>query len=282
MAGLVSIIVPTRNSAKFLGACLDSIRSQTYDKIEIIVVDNYSTDDTRDIAAGYTSKVLVKGPERSAQVNFGVCQAMGEYVYKVDSDFVLDREVVGSCVTAVAAGFDAVVVHNSPDVRVGWIARVRKFEVDMYKYDVTHSSARFLKKAVFESLGGFNEAITAGEDYDLQNRLNVAGYKTGFVAPEALHLGEPTSFWKHMKKYYVYGGEFVAFAAYNRGAAKRQLRFVRPVYLKHWRKFVRHPLVGTGFIAYDVCKYAFGATGYLSRKLQTVVGSRVDPGLPPG
>jgi glycosyltransferase involved in cell wall biosynthesis len=188
---LVSVVVPTRNSSRFIDACLRSIQAQTYTPIEIVVVDNNSTDDTKKIAERYASKVLNRGPERSAQVNYGVENARGEYVYKVDSDFVLEPTVVSECVTRAKEGFDAVVVHNSPDVRIGWIARIRKFEVDMYKYDITHSSARFVRREVFREIDGFDSAITAGEDYDFQNKLNRAGYRTGFIEAEALHLGSP-------------------------------------------------------------------------------------------
>jgi glycosyltransferase involved in cell wall biosynthesis len=230
---LVSVIVPTKNSSKFLEACLLSIKNQTYKNIEIIVVDNNSTDNTKEIAKKYTDKVYNQGPERSAQVNYGVTQAQGEYVYKVDSDFVLDPEVVAQCVTKASEDFDAVVVHNSPDVRVSWIAKIRKFEVDMYKYDITHSSARFVRKEVYEKIGGFNSAITAGEDYDFQNKLNRGGFKTGFIEAEALHLGEPTNFWKHMMKYYEYGKDFVNYQKENKAESKEQLSFGRNVYLKN-------------------------------------------------
>jgi len=259
---LVSVIVPTRNSAVFLRRCLESIRSQTYAPLEIVVVDNHSTDETKTIARNYTPLVLDWGPERSAQVNHGVLHASGKYIYKVDSDFVLAPEVVASCVAEVHKGFDAIVVHNSPDVNVGWIARIRKFEVDMYKFDITHSSARFMSKHVFERMGGFNERITAGEDYDFQNRLNAAGYKTGFVSPEAVHLGEPTSFLAHMRKYYEYGVDFVEYAALNPTPARSQLSFVRRTYLRNWRRFVLHPLRGIGFIGYNICKFAFGGVGF--------------------
>lgn len=263
---LVSVIVPTYNSSQFLDACLRSIKDQTYQNIELIVVDNNSTDDTKKIANKYTHKVFNKGPERSAQVNYGVSKARGEFVYKVDSDFVLDNAVVQQCIKKSKEGYDAVVVHNSPDQSVSWIARIRKFEVDMYKYDLTHSSARFLKKQVYEAIGGFNPAITAGEDYDFQNKLNRAGYKTGFIDVEALHLGEPTSFWQHMKKYYTYGKDFVNYKSENVEESKQQLGFVRPVYIKHWRKFFEHPLLAVGFIGYNVFKYSFGVAGFaLSR-----------------
>jgi GT2 family glycosyltransferase len=197
-------------------------------------------------------------------MNFGVTHALGLYVYRVDSDFVLDPQVVQSCVTEITRGFDAIVVHNSPDTRVSWIARVRRFEVDMYKYDIAFSSARFVKKRVYESIGGFDESITAGEDYDFQTRLNVAGFRTGFVSPEALHLGEPTSFWKHMAKYFWYGTNFVIFSRRNPTTSRKQLRFIRRSYVRNWRKFAQHPLLGGAFLAYNICKYAFGCAGFLA------------------
>ena len=259
---LVSVIVPTKNSSRFLARCLESIQRQTYRPIEIIVVDTHSTDITTEIAHRYTPLVFEWGPERSAQVNYGVRRASGQYVYKVDSDFVLDPDVVASCVVQMQKGFDAVVVHNSPDLNAGWIARIRKFEVDMYKYDMMHSSARFLSKRVFESIGGFNEKITAGEDYDFQNRLNTAGYRTGFVEPEALHLGEPTSFWSHMTKYFHYGSDFVTYSNQNPAIARRQLRFFRSVYIRNWRRFLKRPLLAAAFVSYNVSKFAFGGAGF--------------------
>jgi glycosyltransferase involved in cell wall biosynthesis len=262
-APLVSVIVPTRNSERFVDACLRSIRGQSYENVELIVVDNYSADATRAIAAKYAEEVLVHGPERSAQVNEGVRHARGSFVYRVDSDFVLERGVIEQCVREASAGCDAVVVHNSPDVRAGWIARIRKFEVDMYKYDLSHSSARFVRKDVFERIGGFDETITAGEDYDFQNRLNAGGYRTGFVEAEALHLGEPTKLLQHLRKYHRYGREFAHFAERN---GRTQLRFLRPVYVRNWRSFLAHPLRTLAFAAYNVCKYGAGASGYVQAR----------------
>jgi glycosyltransferase involved in cell wall biosynthesis len=260
---LVSVIVPTRNSARFLVQCLRSIRAQSYTPLEVIVVDNHSSDSTREIASRYADKVLTRGPERSAQVNEGAREASGAYVYKVDADFLLEPTVVEECVEKAAQGFDAVVVHNSPDVRAGRIARIRRFEVDMYKYDHAHSSARFVRKDAFERLGGFDETITAGEDYDFQNRLNAGGYRTGFIDAEALHLGEPTRLFAHMRKYHRYGRQFATFTRRN---SPDQLRFFRPIYLRNWRMFLAHPLRGSAFVLYNVCKYAAGATGYLQER----------------
>src|ERR1022692_5165255 len=94
---LVSVIVPTKNSAVTLEACLKSIKEQIYYPIELIVVDNHSSDATREIARQFTDKVFVKGPERSAQRNYGAASASGRYLLMVDSDMELDRKVVKAC-----------------------------------------------------------------------------------------------------------------------------------------------------------------------------------------
>lgn len=267
---LVTVIVPTKNSTATLEACLRSIRAQTYSAIELIVVDNFSTDGTQELARKYADKVFEQGPERSAQVNFGVEQASGQYVYKVDSDFIVEPTVVEECVAKAREGFEAVIVHNSPDVRVSWIARVRKFEVDMYKYEITHSSARFVTKALYQKIGGFNPKITAGEDYDFQNKINRLGVKTGFVDAEALHLGEPKKLWPHLKKYYDYGKDFVNYRAENKTESKEQLSFFRGVYARNWRRFLREPVMAVSFVGYTFLKYAFGGMGYMVGRLYPI------------
>src|SRR5262245_48197635 len=96
---LVSVIVTTKNNTATLDDCLKSIvKQQSYRPIELIVVDNFSTDDTQEIAKKYTSNVFVKGPERSTQRNYGVKKAKGEYVMIIDSDMNLSPKVIEQCV----------------------------------------------------------------------------------------------------------------------------------------------------------------------------------------
>jgi len=269
---LVSVIVPTRNSADFLRQCLESIQAQTYKNIELVIVDRDSTDDTKEIAREFTPHVYNHGPERSAQVNYGVERARGEWVYKVDSDFVLDPQVVEQCVAKAAEGYPAVVVHNSPDPRVSWVAKIRKFEVDGYKYDLQHSSARFVRRDVYRAVGGFAEGITAGEDYDFQNKLNRAGYRTGFIAAEALHLGEPKSFWRYLLKCYGYGRDAVNYQNDNPQEFNGQLAYLLLVWAKQWRRFLRHPLLTLGLAYHLALKFTFAAGGLLHGKLEAARG----------
>src|SRR5258708_40211689 len=91
---LVTVVVPTKNSAVTLDACLESIVKQTYRHIELIVVDNKSSDTTKDIAKVYTTSVFDKGPERSAQRNFGAVKGKGEVLVFIDSDMILSPHIV--------------------------------------------------------------------------------------------------------------------------------------------------------------------------------------------
>ncbi|MEM2119357.1 MAG: glycosyltransferase, partial [Candidatus Bathyarchaeia archaeon] len=213
---LVSVIVPTKNSESTIEKCLTSIVGQSYSSIEVIVVDNFSKDDTVKIAQKFGAKVFLKGPERSAQVNFGVAKASGKYVYRVDSDFVLQPNVVKEAVEACEKhGFDAVAIHNTSDPRISFWAKVRKLERDCYKKDKLNSAARFWRKEVFVSIGGFDVKLMAGEDYDLQNSLTKRGYKVGWIEAEEVHIGEPKTLWEIIQKHYYYGKNLAFFIKKN-------------------------------------------------------------------
>jgi glycosyltransferase involved in cell wall biosynthesis len=259
---VVSVVVPTRNSSRHLAECLRSIRAQTYPAVELIVVDNHSVDGTLEIARRYADVVFTAGPERSAQVNAGVHAATGTYVFRVDGDFRLEPDVVAECIEHMRRGEGATVVHNTADQTVGRLARVRKFEVDMYKYSLDHTAARFLSRDLFLAVGGLREDVTAGEDYDFQNRLRRAGVSIGFASAEAVHLDEPTQIMPVLRKYFRYGRDFPNYRRYNRTESRQQLSFVRRDYLRNWRRFLAHPALAGMFIAYHCSKFAAGAVGY--------------------
>lgn len=130
MNPLVSVIITTKNEEKNLENCLKSIKAQTYspDKIEIIVVDNDSSDTTKEIALQYTQLVFNKGPERSAQRNYGVEKSSGKYFLYLDADMILSEKVVAECVEKMEADSDLVGLYI-PEIIMGdsfW-CKVRRF-----------------------------------------------------------------------------------------------------------------------------------------------------------
>ncbi len=95
MGGLVSVIIPTFNEEKDISACILSLKNQTYSPLEIIVVDDGSTDNTRKVIKDQKIKLLSQlhrgpGPAR----NFGAKHAKGEILVFVDSDMTFDSEFV--------------------------------------------------------------------------------------------------------------------------------------------------------------------------------------------
>ena len=90
----LSVVITTRNEADNIANCIrafDGVR----DRVEIIVVDNASTDATKRIAADLGAVVLEKGPERSAQRNLGWRTAKADWVVVLDADMILPAETIG-------------------------------------------------------------------------------------------------------------------------------------------------------------------------------------------
>lgn len=265
---LVSIIVPTKNSAETLEACLKSISNQTYPNIETIVIDNYSVDQTARIAKQYGASVYLKGPERCTQVNFGVQKAKGKYAYRVDSDFVLDPRVVEEAVEVCEMqGYDAVAVHNTSDATVSFWARVRKMERDTYRDDGVHIGSRFWKKVAFDSIGGFDVDLVAGDDYDLQNRLIKKGYRIGRIRAQETHIGEPKTLSEIFRKHYYYGQNIGQFIQKNQDKAISQLSPIRLSMLKGFSRSSHEPQLIVGYLVYQLLRYAAAGMGLLSSKL---------------
>lgn len=112
---LVSIIIPSYNAQEFIRECLDSVLAQTLHDIEVIVVDDGSTDTTRDIVAGYAERdprvTLICQENSFAGVarNNGMEHASGTYLYFLDSDDFIDPHAL-EAMTQAAASCDADVV----------------------------------------------------------------------------------------------------------------------------------------------------------------------------
>jgi len=177
MNPLVSVIIPTKNSSKTLEACLESIKNQTYKNIELIVVDNNSTDNTKEIAKKYTDKVFNFGPERSAQRNFGAKQASGEFLLIHDSDIYFNVDSVKECVElSEKENCDAIILPEE-SIGDGFWTKVKSFERSFYVGNDLIEAPRFFKNEVYEKICGYDEKLTGAEDWDLGIRLRENGYK---------------------------------------------------------------------------------------------------------
>ena len=93
---LVSIIVPMFNSERYIQKCLDSILSQTYPYIELILIDNGSADNTKEICQKYATAKYYECPTSgpSSARNVGLDHATGKYIAFIDSDDYVDLSLI--------------------------------------------------------------------------------------------------------------------------------------------------------------------------------------------
>jgi len=191
---------------------LRSIKSQSYKRIEIIIVDRHSVDGTTRIARHFKAKVLSLDSERSAAKNFGAKKASGDFVLFIDSDIDLNPEIVEECVElCVEKNFDAVAI---PEITIanGFLAECRKLERELYHDDPNlFLMPRFFRKGSFFDVYGFDEALISGEDFDLARRYERQGYRIGMALSSIKHLEGNLPLKKIVLKAHYYGKSFISF-----------------------------------------------------------------------
>ena len=258
----VSVIITTRNSAATLGRLLRSARTQTHAAHELIVVDNGSSDGSRDLACRHADLVIDAGPERSAQRNRGAAAASGDFLLIVDSDMILMPSVLESCVhTAEAEGAVAVVVPEAT-VGSGFLSRVRALERACYEGDATIEAARFFSADAYRRHGGYEETLTGPEDWDLPSRMLRAGARVGRANnTQILHDETGLRLGSHLRKKYYYGKSFGEYIRRNPSRAARQLTPLRPAFFRHRRRLARHPVLTTAMVCLKVAEFCSGAAG---------------------
>lgn len=203
---LVSVVIPTRNEEKNIKACLESVKSQTFspDQIEIIVVDNNSTDMTKEIARMYTTKVYNMGPERSSQRNYGAKKAIGKYYLYLDADMMLSPTLLAEAVKMMDRDKTLVALYI-PEIVTGenWFSKIRRFERSFYNATAI-DCVRFVRMSAFEKIGGFDTKLTGPEDWDFTKKIAALG-TLGITKSPKYHNESDISIMTYVKKksYYI-------------------------------------------------------------------------------
>jgi glycosyltransferase involved in cell wall biosynthesis len=269
---LVSVIVPTRNSGRTLEACLNSIRSQHYRPVELVVVDNGSTDRTLQIARDLADIVENWGPERSAQRNRGARVAHGDFVLFVDSDMTLSPEVVGDCVDVLRSNNTPGAIIPEVSVGEGFLAHCRALERSCYDGDDTIEAARFFARAPFEASAGYDENLVAFEDWDLSNRIGAGSHLPRTVS-HITHDEGRLRLRTVLAKKRLYGRSFVYFSRKHGKSTLGQANVIfRPAFLRNWQRLVRHPLLTAGFLSLKGLEAAAGLWGFLESRARRAGG----------
>jgi glycosyltransferase involved in cell wall biosynthesis len=198
---LVSLVVRTRNEEERIRRCLESCAHQTYAFLELIVIDNNSSDSTKAIASEFTDLVFDHGPERVAQGNFGMLEiATGEIVGYLDADMILEPFLVESVVQHMVKTGDLGLYINENVLGNGYWGDLRRFE--RYFYNGTCiDAARFLNRHTVCIEKGFDEECfptPSAEDWDLDRRMSSHG-----TISKLIYQPAPAKYWKPSLLTYV-------------------------------------------------------------------------------
>jgi glycosyltransferase involved in cell wall biosynthesis len=189
----VSVIVPAYNVASYVGASLESALTQTIRDLEVIVVDDGSTDETGTIVAAFAARDdrvrVVSQPNAglSSARNAALRIARGSYIALLDGDDVWDRGFLDAQLAVFDARPDVSVVtgsafflggaHDGEPVRPVPDRRQDPTLAAILEDEEAVFIMSMFRRSVYEAIGGFDESMRTNEDYDFWLRAAVAGFR---------------------------------------------------------------------------------------------------------
>lgn len=167
----VSVVITCRNYGQFLDRCLSSVKAQTYQNLEVIVVDDASTDSTQAVCSSYKIDHYHRNDEQQGlakSANIGMYRASGEYVMRLDADDWLDPSGIAVMVGHLELRPEVAAVFSDY-----WRFQVelKRVYTEQEEARVPYGSCMLMARSAFNTLGGYNEKLKFQEDYDFYLRL---------------------------------------------------------------------------------------------------------------
>lgn len=260
---MISIVITTKNNEIEIKSCLLSIvKSNFSEPYEIIVVDNFSEDKTANVCKEYDVKFFQKGPERSAQRNYGILKAKYEIIIFLDSDMEVSKDLIKSITkNIIENNFDALYVKEIIKAS-GYYSKVRNFERELYE-QTPIDCVRAFKRDLFTKVGLFDTSLSGPEDWDFNNRVILSNSNIGFIN-EPIYHNEEDGFFKTIKKKKYYSYDMQVYKDKWRDSNKLtsfQLGFLNRYFLiffykKNFLKVIKRPDL---FICMYISKIIIGA-----------------------
>ena len=180
----VSVVIPTYNSARYLGEAVDSAVNQTFKDIEILVIDDGSTDETQDVVRRYGASVRCVSQENKGVAvarNHGIAQSRGRYVAFLDADDVwwpekLEKELAAleghGEFQACHTGVQVVDGLGRPFVVAGRHDGVSTLEALLLRGNVVGTPSTVIcRRLLFSKVGAFDPGLSQCADWDMWVRL---------------------------------------------------------------------------------------------------------------
>lgn len=208
---MVSIIVPVYNSSKYLRKCIDSILEQSYKELEILLIDDGSTDDSRTICEKYASddvRVIYKRKKNggvSSARNQGLALAKGEYIIFVDSDDFLEKEIIEKAIDEIKEKDVDLVIWNALEVNNGITKKCKRINI---KQNLDNSIKAALVANYYEDFywGDYIRAVW-GKMFkaSLIKKNNLKFNEQLYIGEDAVFMMQYVSWTKKIKSINEYG-----------------------------------------------------------------------------
>lgn len=219
----VTVIIPSYNRERFIRATVDSALSQTYENIEIVVVDDGSTDRSREILQGYGNRIRLlehEGREnrgQSAAINLAMRSTSGEYVAILDSDDVWNIDKIEKQVdyldrhpeVGIVYGNGYAIDENGKNL-YKLIPPEHREENDpsrmLLECHFNIPSNALVRRFAFDQVGEFDETLRSSQDYDMAIRLLEVTMAAFLDEPVWYYRRHPdTQSTKHTKRRWMNG-----------------------------------------------------------------------------
>jgi glycosyltransferase involved in cell wall biosynthesis len=184
MAGqLVSVVVPVFNGEQFLGEAIDSVLAQTYEPVQLIVVDDGSTDASAEVAEGYEGVAVVRHERNRGPAvarNRGIEKANGALITFLDADDLMKTERIEKQVAAIDGGADCVLALEEHLVEPG-IEKPKQFTAKRApisdREDLWVTGSLLATREAIERIGAYDESMPYSADTDYVLRAMETGLR---------------------------------------------------------------------------------------------------------
>jgi glycosyltransferase involved in cell wall biosynthesis len=257
----ISVIIPTYNRAHFISSTIDSVLKQDIDDFEILLIDDGSTDNTKQIVENNYKQYLGNklkyiyqiNQERSLARNNGVALAIGKYIAFIDSDDLWYPYHLSACYNFLEYQNKFNMVFTDFDIadeKLQIIAtqRVKRFNEHKILNDILLGRIVFgpsvvmIRKEIFQAVGGFDKELMPSEDGELWARI-------AYTYPESIgHIDKATVLMRQHTGRSIYNFKIVENAELK-VLKKTTSSYIHPINVILKMKIISHGYLGIAYVA---------------------------------
>lgn len=222
---LVTIIIPCYNYGQYLAEAIESALNQTYRNVEIIIIDDGSTDNTREIADQYIPEIKYfykkNGGDSDAR-NFGIKHAQGDFVVFLDADNKLDKEFIAKTLNKLSNDSTSFIYTQLQYFGLQKNkSQFKEFNFDTLKYQNDIDACSLIRKEVFQFVQ-YDINFSVFQDWDFYLSLGEKGFFGKLLDEPLVHYR------KHSKSQIS--------KLKSSDTASERLAYIK-IYNKHWKLY---------------------------------------------